>query len=82
MAGVFDSAGNSFAFGPLHAGYSTDLSCLAVASGSTAAKHKSGISGGAFAGGIIGAFIVGALGALLLGLALSPDGRESTQRLA
>ena len=67
MAGVFDSAGNSFAFGPLHAGQSTDVLCFGVASGTGTSGHGSGISGGAFAGDVIGAFIVGAFGAILFG---------------
>jgi hypothetical protein len=35
MIGVYDSAGNSFAFGPLHAGDSNNLGCLQVATGQT-----------------------------------------------
>lgn len=31
MLAVFDAAGNSFAFGPLHAGHTENLGCLAVA---------------------------------------------------
>ena len=71
MAGIVDSAGNSWAFGPLHAGASDDLACLAVASGQTLSTASKGISTGAFAGGIVGAFVFGALGAILLAWLLS-----------
>lgn len=71
MAAVFDSAGNSWAAGPLHAGTSSDLSCLAVATGANASSGSSGsksggIAVGALAGGVVGAFIVGALVAFLV----------------
>lgn len=70
MAAVYDSLGNSWAIGPLHAGAATDLSCLQVATGQTYIEPtqpgSSGIAAGALAGGIVGAFIVGAVGAALL----------------
>ena len=65
MAGVFDSAGNSFAIGPLHAGASDQLGCLAVRTGKTAMSHHRSFGMGALAGGTVGGIIVGALGALL-----------------
>ncbi|WVF69781.1 hypothetical protein IAT40_004560 [Kwoniella sp. CBS 6097] len=68
MLGLYDSSGASWAFGPLHAGQSDDLTCLATATGqqATPKKDKGGISVGAFAGTVVGAFVVGALGALFL----------------
>lgn len=70
MAGVFDSSNppNSWAVGPLHAGHSDQLACLAVKTGQETPGGGSGFSPGigGFAGGIVGAFLVGALGALLL----------------
>ena len=82
MAGVYDSAGNSWAIGPLHAGQSTDLGCLAVATGQEAA-HKSGldIGVGAFAGGIVGAFVVGALGVGLLLWVLGKKNRRGKNKV-
>lgn len=65
MAGVFDSAGNSFAIGPLHSGDGKDLRCLAAATGQTE-NSFSGIGKGALLGGVIAAFLVGALGALMV----------------
>lgn len=66
MLGVYDSAGNSFAFGPLHAGYASDVSCLAVLTGQDMPGAKSGgVSVGSLAGGIVAAFLVGAAGAAL-----------------
>lgn len=64
MAGIFDSAGNSWAIGPLHAGHSTDLECLARPVGSGSVSKSFGI--GALAGGVVGAFVAGAIGAFLL----------------
>lgn len=60
MAAVYDSAGNSWAVGPLHAGESHNLACLATATGQ-APPPVGGISVGALAGGIAGAFIGGGL---------------------
>ncbi|ORY30383.1 hypothetical protein BCR39DRAFT_529562 [Naematelia encephala] len=63
FAAMFDSAGNSWAFGPLHSGQNDDLECLAVATGQkSSSKTRFGI--GALVGGIVGAFVVGTLGAL------------------
>jgi hypothetical protein len=62
MIGVYDSAGNSFAFGPLHSGDSDDLSCLQVATGQSL-QTTSQITGGALAGAVVGAFMIGAIGA-------------------
>lgn len=66
MLGVFDSAGNSFAFGPLHAGRSAELGCLAVATGKKLPVLAGGVAVGALAGGIVGAFVVGAIGGALV----------------
>ena len=87
MAGVFDSAGNSWAVGPLHSGDGSDLSCLAVSTGQALPSTSGGVGIGAMAGGIVGAFIVGALGALGVGYALYRRkekrrvGREILRRL-
>ncbi|WVQ76007.1 hypothetical protein IAR50_005643 [Cryptococcus sp. DSM 104548] len=62
MAGIYDSAGNSWAYGPLHAGYSDDLTCLGVAVGE-GQEDAGGYGLGALVSGVVGAFIVGALGA-------------------
>ncbi|WVQ98071.1 hypothetical protein IAU59_005193 [Kwoniella sp. CBS 9459] len=68
MLGLYDSSGASWAYGPLHAGESDDLSCLATATGQQAVTKKSGdrVSVGTFAGSVVGAFVFGALGALFL----------------
>jgi hypothetical protein len=68
MAGVYDSAGNSFAIGPFHAGASTDLGCLATTPGQSWKSTSSGkiTLFAAMAGSILGGLLVGALGALLL----------------
>ncbi|OCF45879.1 hypothetical protein I317_00367 [Kwoniella heveanensis CBS 569] len=68
MLGLYDSNGASWAFGPLHAGESDDLTCLATATGQQGTTKKSGegVSVGAFAGTVVGAFVVGAIGALFL----------------
>ncbi|KAK4687775.1 hypothetical protein P7C73_g2335, partial [Tremellales sp. Uapishka_1] len=67
---VYDSAGNSWAFGPLHAGASDDVSCLAVTTGQRLAdksfKAKGKVSLPALGGSIVAAFLVGALGACLI----------------
>lgn len=67
MAGVFDSAGNSFAIGPLHAGASDDLGCLAVKTGQKASKGEDTYGAGEVAAGAVGGLVAGASGALLLG---------------
>lgn len=64
MAGVFDAAGNSFAIGPLHAGFTDNPSCLNTLTGQKVSS-KGNFGSGILAGGTIGGFIVGALGALL-----------------
>lgn len=62
MLGVFDSAGNSFAFGPLHAGRADDVGCLAVLTGQE--WHGGGGVGiGSAVGAAIGSLLIGALGA-------------------
>ncbi|WWC86891.1 uncharacterized protein L201_001770 [Kwoniella dendrophila CBS 6074] len=66
MLGLYDSSGNSWAFGPLHSGESDDLSCLAVATGQQAAKKNAEFGVGVLAGSISGAFIIGAIGATIL----------------
>lgn len=60
MASVYDSAGNSFTVGPLHAGHSDNLKCLATYTGQ-APPPPEGISAGAMGGGIAGAFLAGGL---------------------
>ncbi|WVO16553.1 hypothetical protein L204_104232 [Cryptococcus depauperatus] len=65
MVAMYDSAGNSWAYGPLHAGLSDDLECLIVATGQEEAK-KEGYSLGVLVGGIVGAFVFGAVGATVL----------------
>lgn len=59
MASVYDSAGNSFTVGPMHAGESNQLECLATKTGQAAPPPK--ITVGALAGGIAGSFIAGIL---------------------
>ncbi|KAK8847421.1 hypothetical protein IAR55_005279 [Kwoniella newhampshirensis] len=67
MVGMYDSAGNSWAYGPLHSGDAEDLSCLAVATGEKSVQRDvQGYGIGALAGGIGGAFVAGALGAATL----------------
>ncbi|WWD21512.1 hypothetical protein CI109_105998 [Kwoniella shandongensis] len=67
MVGMYDSVGNSWAFGPLHSGDASDLSCLAVATGQEVPKKGSGDFGiGALTGGVIAAFLIGAAGATIV----------------
>ncbi|WVR04643.1 hypothetical protein IAU60_001654 [Kwoniella sp. DSM 27419] len=63
MLSVYDSAGASWAYGPLHAGTSDDLACMA--SNSTIGRKGFTASTGMFAGVSIGSFAVGCLSALL-----------------
>lgn len=60
MASVYDSAGNSWTVGPMHAGNSDHLACLATVTGQ-APPPVGGISAGALGGGIAGAFLAGGL---------------------
>ncbi len=73
MAAMFDSANNSWAVGPLHAGDSgTDLNCLRVLSGQTTPQVNTvsnGVTVAAMVGGVLGSFVLGAMlaiGAFLL----------------
>jgi hypothetical protein len=59
MAAVYDSAGNSWAVGPMHAGQSNNLACLSTKTGQ-APPPVGGIPVAAMGGGIVGAFVVGA----------------------
>jgi hypothetical protein len=79
MAAVFDSAGNSWAVGPLHSGDSEDLECLAVATGTTPKKSTTTFSVAVLAGSAVGAFVVGALGAILLAWLLGKRKRHHTR---
>ncbi|ODN79681.1 hypothetical protein L202_03611 [Cryptococcus amylolentus CBS 6039] len=86
MAALYDSAGNSWAYGPLHAGYSDNVKCLGVATGEEADDPAAGYGLGALVGGVAGAFVVGALGAGLLLFFLfrrprRPKRSESTEDL-
>lgn len=81
MAGVFDSAGNSFVIGPLHSGESTKLRCLAVSTGHKGSRVFSPGIGG-FAGGIAGAFVVGALGAGLIMFFLGRKKQRGAKRVS
>ncbi|WRT64754.1 uncharacterized protein IL334_001688 [Kwoniella shivajii] len=65
MLSLYDSSGNSWAFGPLHAGDNDDLSCLAVATGQKIKNHQN-FGVGLLAGTVSGSFIIGALGAAVL----------------
>lgn len=65
MLGLFDAQGNSWAYGPLHAGHNDDVACLAVNNG-YALPSAGGVGVGVLAGGVVGAFVVGALGAVTL----------------
>ncbi|WWC59487.1 uncharacterized protein I303_102043 [Kwoniella dejecticola CBS 10117] len=76
MLGLYDSSGKSWAFGPLHAGESTDLSCLAVATGQDVPEKETTIGVSALAGGIAGAFVAGCLGAALLMWCLMGRGKK------
>ncbi|WWD00600.1 hypothetical protein V866_007535 [Kwoniella sp. B9012] len=64
MLGLYDSSGKSWAFGPLHAGASDDLACLAVATGQQLPEKEEKIGVSVLAGSVAGAFVVGALGAV------------------
>ena len=66
MLGLFDSAGNSWAYGPLHAGHNDNVQCLGVNNGQSLPSAGGSIGIGALAAGVVGAFVVGALGAVLL----------------
>ncbi|WWC67965.1 uncharacterized protein I206_101884 [Kwoniella pini CBS 10737] len=66
MLALYDSSGNSWAFGPLHAGESEDLSCLAVATGQEMPAKETRIGLSVLAGSVAGAFVVGCLGAALI----------------
>lgn len=82
MLGVFDSAGNSFAFGPLHAGKADDVRCLAVMTGQeTPASVSGGVAIGALAGGVLAAFLLGAAGAALMlwGFVIRKHNRKGSQ---
>lgn len=59
MASVYDSVGNSFTVGPMHAGRSDNLECLATKTGQKAPPPK--ITPAAMGGGIAGSFIAGLL---------------------
>jgi hypothetical protein len=59
MAAVYDSVGNSWAVGPMHAGNSDNLACLSTKTGQPP-PPVGGIPVAAMGGGIVGAFIVGA----------------------
>ncbi|WVW78438.1 hypothetical protein I302_100392 [Kwoniella bestiolae CBS 10118] len=63
MLGLYDSSGNSWAFGPLHAGASDDLACLAVTTGQQTPEEEEMIGVAVLAGSVAGAFVVGAIGA-------------------
>ncbi|RSH92194.1 hypothetical protein EHS25_008609 [Saitozyma podzolica] len=65
MIGVYDSAGNSFAFGPLHAGDSNNLGCLQVATGQTMPDVGSKITLSELVGSVTGSFVLGAIGATI-----------------
>jgi hypothetical protein len=65
MIGVYDSAGNSFAFGPLHAGDSDELGCLQVATGQTMPAAGSKITLSELVGSVTGSFVLGAIGATI-----------------
>ncbi|WVQ83244.1 hypothetical protein IAT38_005383 [Cryptococcus sp. DSM 104549] len=62
MAAMYDARGNSWAYGPLHAGRSDDTRCLGVKVGESW-EEGGGYGVGVLAGGVGGAFVVGALGA-------------------
>jgi hypothetical protein len=81
MIGVYDSAGNSFAFGPLHAGDSNALGCLQVATGQTMPAVGSKITLSELVGSVTGSFVLGAIGATIVILFLRRKPRPRLGKL-